>query len=254
MEEDERPDLSSSSEERKLALLSNTQDSVLGPINLEPGCHDDPEDGMSLMELVARIAGEEHSSYPDCTSPVLTDYCNLINDELPGDVRQGLIPLAPELAVTNCPHCEGAKVNTMLAHILREILCPALQQNGPALQAQGLLETEGEIRGRDMRDLWPNIIERTTSLTRDAWEETARTQPGSRMERITRAAYQAAVSAWDTSQGPPEIYQAICEANTVVQNAVPDHSERLQAHIALVRDIMKTCHHRRPEDNQEEPD
>ncbi len=71
MEEGFAPGLSSSPEERRPALLSKTQDRVLGLINLEPGHHDGRGDGLCLMELVAWLAGEEHDANPSCTSPAL---------------------------------------------------------------------------------------------------------------------------------------------------------------------------------------
>ena len=74
--------------------------------SLSRGFHTSPEKGMCLMELVAYLAGEEHTDIPACSSPLLTYMAQYVNDTVSNENRQRLIPLAWELMGTRCDACE----------------------------------------------------------------------------------------------------------------------------------------------------
>lgn len=46
------------------------------------GAHASPEDGLCLLELVALLAGEEHSDIPVCVCPVLSAYGRKLSDAM----------------------------------------------------------------------------------------------------------------------------------------------------------------------------
>ncbi len=69
-------------------------------INLAIGGHSDRDKGVCLMEAVAWFAGEQHSDHPACVSGVLGGFGRSLNDRLPGDKRQSLIPLIPQMPGT----------------------------------------------------------------------------------------------------------------------------------------------------------
>jgi hypothetical protein len=71
----------------------------LDTLTLEEGGHP-PDDGLCLMEAVARIAGEPHTDTPTCTSPILGAFGRSLNDTLPDAKRQLLKPLIPKLIGT----------------------------------------------------------------------------------------------------------------------------------------------------------
>ena len=73
---------------------------VLDTTVLTVGKHTSPKDGMCWAELVAYIAGEPHSDHPTCTSSVLADMGRKLNDSLPDDKRQRLVPLTVEAVGT----------------------------------------------------------------------------------------------------------------------------------------------------------
>jgi hypothetical protein len=52
------------------------------------GAHDRPEDGMCVMEMVAYVAGEQHSDHPQCVSPVIATFMRTWNDGLGDRDRQ----------------------------------------------------------------------------------------------------------------------------------------------------------------------
>ena len=65
-----------------------------GPYHLLAGGHTDPADGMCFNELVAFIAGEKHSEWPECASPVIRRLGMRLNDRLDDERRQLLLPFA----------------------------------------------------------------------------------------------------------------------------------------------------------------
>jgi hypothetical protein len=68
---------------------------------LESGAHDNPEDGMCIMEAVAYISGEPFTDSPSCVCPVLGAFLRSWNDSLDNDNRQRLKPYIPLLVGTN---------------------------------------------------------------------------------------------------------------------------------------------------------
>lgn len=64
---------------------------------LDHGSHDDPNQGVCLMEAVAFIAGEEHTDNPKCACPVLTEKAIEFNDSVNDKERQRAIPAIPFL-------------------------------------------------------------------------------------------------------------------------------------------------------------
>lgn len=64
----------------------------LDAIVLARGNHETREDGVCAMELVAWMAGEEHSDHPACVSPVLSTFLRRWNDDLDDVGRQRLKP------------------------------------------------------------------------------------------------------------------------------------------------------------------
>lgn len=72
----------------------------LDAIVLDDGAHETIEDGGCAMEWVAAFAGLPHSDHPACTDPVVASYVRTLNDWMPDDQRQRLIPYIPKLAAT----------------------------------------------------------------------------------------------------------------------------------------------------------
>lgn len=59
-----------------------------------------PEHGLCAMEMVAFMEGLPHSDQPECTCNVLRGLTITINDLMPDDQRQKLLPVLPELVDT----------------------------------------------------------------------------------------------------------------------------------------------------------
>ncbi|MGL5909597.1 MAG: hypothetical protein ACRCZP_06325, partial [Phycicoccus sp.] len=72
----------------------------LDGIYLARGAHGTPAAGMCLMEAVAYVRGVDHTDRPACVSTVLGNMGRSLNDVLPDDLRQQLVPLIPDLPGT----------------------------------------------------------------------------------------------------------------------------------------------------------
>lgn len=75
----------------------------LSTITLSHGAHDDRADGVCLLEVVAWLAGEDHTDRPACVSEVLASFGRALNDALlPAreDLEARLRLLAPRLIGT----------------------------------------------------------------------------------------------------------------------------------------------------------
>ena len=73
---------------------------ALAEFKLARGAHKEPEDGLCFMEAVAWLEGEPHSDQPTCVCPVIGAYIRSLNDFLPDDLRQKLIPYLPRVVGT----------------------------------------------------------------------------------------------------------------------------------------------------------
>ena len=65
---------------------------------LRRGAHPSRDDGMCAMEMVAWLAGEEHSDEPVCACPVVAALVRASNDAMTDDARNRYLrPLVPQL-------------------------------------------------------------------------------------------------------------------------------------------------------------
>lgn len=101
---------------------------------------------LCLMEAVALLAGEHHDFRPACTSTVLSSMALEANDRLANPERQKLLPLARELAGTNCPDCEHARARAAAMRAGRISLAGMFQHIGQTMSAH-ILRSQGSPEG-----------------------------------------------------------------------------------------------------------
>ncbi len=113
-------------------------------IHIHRGGHSTYAEGHCLMEVVAHLAGEEHSDQPQCACPVLSVAGRRLNDAISSDeLRTELLgPVAPLLVGTRAtPEVEHARSLAWLDWLVREYtptwleLVPALSEHAAALRA-----------------------------------------------------------------------------------------------------------------------
>lgn len=88
-------------------------------LELSVGPHSDPAEGTCFLEAVALIAGEPHSDRPRCVSPMLGKLGRRLNDHLPDDLRQRLIPLIPRMVGTADDGLDEAREQLALDWLFR---------------------------------------------------------------------------------------------------------------------------------------
>ena len=108
-------------------------------IYLEEGAHHDREDGFCIAEVVAYLAGEPHTDWPACASPVLIAFASKANDVLDDEPRQELLPLAAELVDTRCDRCEGERAKSLVFAAIRESLPETMRFFDMPVSARSLL-------------------------------------------------------------------------------------------------------------------
>jgi hypothetical protein len=89
-------------EGRPMVSESEAAGRVTSSIWLSTGHHVRREDGMNIMECVAYVCGEEHSSYPTTACPVISEVARTIADAACDTDRQTLVDFIYPIA------CSGA--------------------------------------------------------------------------------------------------------------------------------------------------
>ena len=92
------------------------QDRLATIIKLEAGGHE-PDSKYCLMEAVAFVNGEPWTDHPECACPVLSAYGRALNDAMPDEQRQRLIPYIPLLIGTR----SNLEVEQQRAFILADL-------------------------------------------------------------------------------------------------------------------------------------
>ena len=232
----------------------------LKEVTLGQGSHETREEGVCLMELVAWLAGEQHSHFPACTSPALADYATFANDHLPDGPRQRLINLAPRLVGTSCPHCEENRVNTVILTMLKYTVCPALQARSMSTQAEELEALlnpppngrRSRISSQSLKRTihhppthTASTLPRIAQATRDIAEQMPRTELDDQPETMFDQARIATECVWGQSfNREPAIYEAIWAAHQAVLIAIPQPRERADINIRILRKAIEVCTHR----------
>jgi len=94
-------------------------------IRLSPDRHASRDDGLCAMELTAWLAGESHSDHPRCASEILAAYVRRLNDNMPDDERQRLVPFAARLIGTAGNEAQEVERAVSLAWHAVRVLAPA---------------------------------------------------------------------------------------------------------------------------------
>lgn len=152
---------------------------------LSKGQHRTRESGMCAMELVAYLAGEEHSDRPECVDPALRRFVTGLNDTLLDDLRQQLWPYLARMIGTAHDGRTQERLYLIADWAVR-VLAPE------ALEAAGYKEHANNLRAVE-----PVVDEATAS----AAERAARAAHTTSNER---AACAYALYAASASTGGPD--------------------------------------------------
>lgn len=92
----------------------------LSVLTLAVGSHTTCEEGLCFTEAVACFAGEPHTDHPVCMSAVMAKIGRRLNDALPDDLRQRLVPLVPRMVGTAGDGLDEARSYLALDWLIRD--------------------------------------------------------------------------------------------------------------------------------------
>ena len=110
----------------------------LTTLTLAKGGHEDRTEGTCLLEAVAWFAGEPHTDRPSCTSVVLGSMGRGLNDVLPDEKRQQLVPFVPRMVGTAGDGHDEARSYLALDWLIRTYTPAWLDLAGLTAEAQAL--------------------------------------------------------------------------------------------------------------------
>ena len=116
-----------------------------GPFTLSASSHDDPSLGMCVMEMVSFLAGEKWSDMPNCSSPVVARFCQVINDNSAQETRDRLQMYVPRLIGTASPEHDAERAEYLAWSAIRIFAPMALDACGISDHAQSLREFKGDL-------------------------------------------------------------------------------------------------------------
>ena len=120
--------------------------------HLEAGGHDSPETGLCLLEAVAYVTGLPHSDQPPCACPVVTRYAMALNDRMPDDQRQRLLPYIVRIAGSKAtPEVERLRAYKAATYAVK-VFAPLV------LDARGFTDHAATLRAV------PDITDRASAL------------------------------------------------------------------------------------------
>lgn len=185
----------------------------LETLRLGIGGHDDPRHGLSLLEAVACLAGEPHTNYPQCTSPVLGAFGRALNDILADEDRQRLVPLVPRLVGTAKGGVLDRKLMFMAVDWLVRMYTPTWLRTGGFEKSANVLSNASEVVSWSHLEALLPALQSAKHVAIAAWGVAWRIAPTARTEAwgvaahvawcaAKRAAWEAATNAaWDGTQG-----------------------------------------------------
>ena len=111
----------------------------LATVRLDRGAHKSRDGTVGVMEAVAWFAGEPHTNHPETVSPVISAFCQLINDSVGDEERQRLVGYIPRLVDTKAAHDVELRRVMAIADWAVRVAAPA------ALRSAGLAETADDL-------------------------------------------------------------------------------------------------------------
>ncbi len=114
--------------------------------SLHQGNHDSAKQGVCALEAVAWLEGLPHSDHPECTCPVIAAYVRRLNDGMPDDQRQRLVPYLPRLVGTVSKQHEQERAEYLTWQAIRVFAPISLRAFGFEDQAKHLENFSGNLR------------------------------------------------------------------------------------------------------------
>ena len=181
--------------------------------SLAKGSHLPGSHRLCAMELVAYMERLPHSDSPPCTCPVLAAYTRCLNDHIPGEWRNALLPLLPMLVGTVNPALEQERAEFFAMAVVTDLVPNAIE---PII---------GPEKAERMRRA--TTLDEARDEARDADADAAQISHHCHGEELGSFLFQGWV---DRSNHPGEQFQQLVAS--VVGNAIVSGPQECQQHRA----------------------
>lgn len=109
----------------------NEVSDLFSQIRLSRGSHDDPAQGLCVMECVSHIQGEGHTDSPGCACPVISAFAVRTNDAFDDTNRQALTDKVIRIAGSRADHAVAVqRLAFLLNYVVHEYLPRLFRQLG----------------------------------------------------------------------------------------------------------------------------
>lgn len=129
-----------------MVVIAPERLSELDELHLDGGAHGTFEEGHCALEVVAWLAGEEHSDHPKCASPVIGAFMRRWNDDLDDEGRQRLKPYLPRLVGSKATKKIEERRAWMAADWLVRVHTPAWLELAGITESAEALRSLPELR------------------------------------------------------------------------------------------------------------
>ncbi|KIA72713.1 hypothetical protein ANMWB30_24810 [Arthrobacter sp. MWB30] len=207
----------------------------LNSITLDGGSYEDFESGHSAMEVVAYLAGEEHTQVPKCASLLLRDFTVNLNDNLDNDDRQRLVPFLPRIVGTANDNKDIARSYLALDWLIRTYTPTLLDFANLTEEAQALRDLHQVVDIASAEAAGPVV--RAGTEAADATQNTVGNAAGHATFTVGRFAYWPANGAWGATwfaaRSRPTAWPNAGHAAAAAAGAAARHAVRAAAGAAV---------------------
>ena len=126
--------------------MSNLDFNKLSQVKLTQGQHDDPRSGGCAMDMVSWLEYGKAGDHPECVCPVIAAFIRSVNDFLPDNERQRLVPYLLRFSGTVSKEHEQQRAEYLAWQSLT-VFAPL------ALEVAGLKEEADKLKSLDQNDL-----------------------------------------------------------------------------------------------------
>ncbi len=190
-----------------------TDVSDFGPFTLSPGAHENPQEGMCVMEMVSFLAGERWSDMPPCSSPAIARFCQVGNDNMPQEWRDKLQSYVPRLIGTISPQHEQRRAEIAAWAAIRVFAPIALDGVGLHASAERLRCVEDDFSAAESA-AWSaeSAAESAAGSAKSAAESAA-------WSAARSAAWSAESAAWSARRAAGSAESAAWSAESAAESA-----------------------------------
>lgn len=180
-----------------------TSDMTTWTYTLRRGHSDDPADGACAMDAINWLVHQRHGDQPECACPVIGAYVIRLNDAMPDDQRQRLLPYLSRIAGSRSKAHEQARAEVLARGAVRVLAPIALDAAGLHGEAERLRALPADCTMEEAAAAaWAEEAARVAAWAADAAARkaaAARAEAAATWTAAATARAAADAAAWDAA-------------------------------------------------------